>query len=467
MAKRPSLFGNGIWLIAATGLENLGLLILNFALIRSYGAESHGRFVYYISVISLIRLVCDAGIGAAMVKRIGEGRNDPVRMLGRGIFLAALCNLPFILLIWFRPELFQPSGAHVFAFFALWLAVLVIQNVAVSVFNGLQAMNLSFLVSLTYETAKIGSVIYLVLAKPAFESFLRQLNLALFASGMAIAALLFLRTRAPRRPQGPIEPVSATLRLALLLWVPNAAVGVLSQLLPIAIKIGLSDRNASYYNAIASWSMAATVVLTPAAGAFFAWTARGAERQAAGTGALPAEYFRTSGTIALAFTFILLACKDLILRCYGQEYSGLQTTFGIFILAQLAEYPRYFTTPMLSGGAHAKAAMLLELGRVATVLIATLAAMLLGRGLLAVAMSVLAAQSAFGLLRILHVRKYVAFSPMPGFVRILGAGTAGLALVSLHWPMPVNLALLLAAFSLCGGVKASDFRRMARLPGWE
>lgn len=465
MPKGHTLLGNSVWMVAASGLENLGLLILNFALIRVYGAENHGRFVYYLSIISLIRMICDAGIGAAMVKRIGEARFDPQRMLGRGIFLTALLNLPFVAVIWFYPGLFVRSGRDAFAFFALWLAFMLIQNMAVSAFNGMQKMGFTFCVSLIYETGKLVPVLYLLWAKPEFGTFLRGLNLALFSSGLAVAALLFLKTRGLPRKLGPIETVPATLRLAILLWAPNAASAVLSQAMPIIIGLGLSNTHVSYYNAIVSLSLSATVVLAPAATTFFAWTARGVVQDGTETGALSAGYFRIVGTIALGISLALLAVRDPILACYGGEYAGLQAVLGVFILAQLAEYPRYFTTPLLSAGAHSKTAMLLELGRVAAVLIATVTGMLAGRTLFAVAVSVLAAQACFGLVRILHIRKYIDFSALPGFLKILVGGIAGLAVVSLHWSPTVNVACLLGVFIVLGGAKISDFRILARIAG--
>jgi hypothetical protein len=88
--------------------------------------------------------------------------------------------------------------------------------------------------------------------------------------------------------------------------------------------------------------------------------------------------------------------------------------------------------------------------------------MFLGRSLFAVAASVLAAQAAFGVLRILHVRRFIGFSPLPAFARILAAGMAGMVLASLPWPVAVKVPILIAVFAGLGGAKADDFRRVMR-----
>lgn len=456
-------------MIAAGGLENLGLLILNLALIRVFGAADHGRFVYYLSVISVIRLVFDAGIGASMVKRIGEGRDSASRILARGISLTALLNLPFLALICMRPGLFVDSGGDLFRFFALWLAFMMVQNLAVSAFNGLQAMRLTFCVSLLYETGKLGSVAWLVICRPGFETWTRGFNLALFACGSAVAALLWWKMRSARAGSGEAgreEPLSSTLGLALMLWAPTAAIAAAAHAMPIAIKLGLGAREVSYYNALVSWSLLAAVALTPAANAFFAWCSSRASGAPAETREVEREYFRLIGAGALGIALLLLAGKDLLLRFYGPEYLGYRAVFGIFVLAQLAEYPRFFTTPLLSGGAHAKPAMLLELGRVVAVLASALIAMAIRPGLVSVAIAVLGSQLAFGFIRLLHVRKHLAFSPMPGFLRILGAGIAGALLAAMPWHPAVKCLALLALFAGCAGAKVSDIGRAARHLGW-
>jgi hypothetical protein len=286
-----------------------------------------------------------------------------------------------------------------------------------------------------------------------------------------MAALLIAKLRKAGTGAGPDEPVSATLRLALLLWAPTAAIAAFAQCMPIAIKLGLAGRDVSHYNAIVSWSMIASVVLTPAAGAFFVWAAGnvggGTGPREPGVATVPAEYFRITGAVALGFALVLLLAKDAILRLYGEGFPALGTVFGFFILAQLAEYPRFFTTPFLSGGSHAKAAMLIELGRVALTLAATVAAMATGHSLYAVALSVFSVQAAFGIIRLLHVRGFLAFAPLPGFLRILAAGTAGLAIVS-HVPQPgLRTAALIALFLALGGARAADIRRMGRALGWK
>ena len=452
----------------ANGLENLGLLLFNLAMVRVYGFQTHGRFVFYLSVIALFRLVLDAGIGAKMTKQFGNRKRPLPAVLRSGLGWMGLLNLPFVVLIAVKPGWIVGNDPGAFGYFALWLFAMLVENIAISTFNGLQAMHLSFLSCLLYEGTKLTLVTYLWFARPAFEHFIKVANTGIFLASLSVILLMaFALGRFPADPKKDIPAHRPFILSALLLWVPTASTAIFPQIMSILIKCGLSDRHVSYYNAMASWSMIGAVILAPTANALFAWTARHDSGSASGNSsghiALLGEYYRWTGIIAMGSSLALLAASGPILNLYGKEILPFINVYAILVMAQLADYPRFFTVPFLSGGRSAKASMFIELIRFFLTVGACACAILTGYGLMGVAMAIFIVQSLSGVLRLLHVRRSFPLPLFPLFIRNLVAATLSLIVFYHDFPDAVEYAIQTVIFLVFSGIRPADFKTVYKL----
>ena len=465
-----ALFGGSLWLVLASGMANLGLLLFNLAMIRVYGFGVHGRIVFYLSVISILRLVMDAGIGSMMTKEIGNKIRPIKSVLKSGIGWTLLFSFPVIALIAFDPGLFVGPDRAEFGFFSLWFFAMSVENIAASVFNGLQAMHLTFFSCLMIEGTKFSLVGYLWFVRPDIHQFILVANLGIFIAALFITILLVssvwnIPSVLEKRPPDP----SAFLLSAVVLWVPTAAAAIFPQAMTILIKFGLSESQVSYYTAIASWSLIGAVILNPAANALFAWTTRNNQLSTSshfeGQVGTMTQYFRWTGIISMGCSLSLLAASEFILKLYGGEVLNLWRVFVILVLAQFADYPRFFTVPYLSGGNHPLATVGIEIGRFILSLVASEGAILAGFGLIGIAWAILGVQFLCGVARIFHIRKWFSPPLFPLFLRNLTAVGIAVWATFARIPNSIEIPLLVILFMVFSGVRVADFKGVFRTVG--
>lgn len=462
MEKARALARGGAWLAAANLLENAGLFLLNLALARRYGAADHGRFVIALSTLGLLRLVFDAGLGPALTRLIASGGGRPA--LRRAAMAALAVNAPALLLLAALPALRGGQSAGLpLAVFAPWYAALAVQSLACAAFNGLGDLRAAFFASVGLEAARLGALCWLLLAHPRFDVFPAGINAGMAAAAAGMAVLLIAKSA--RLPGNVAAPSWASLmRLGGGLWIPAAGPAVMSQALPLIVGFTLGPSAVSQYNVITSWSLMAAVAFTPLANAFFGWSARHGAESDPERGRIQAGYFRTLGHLTFAFALLLIAGADRILGLYGNGYRELKPAFLVLVLAQAAEFSRFLTAPLLSGGNWIPRALRMESARILAVLAAVAFAGRIGGSLLSVAGTLLALQAVFGPVRLLDARPALAFAPFGIYARVVLGCAGAFLLAFVPVPPAAVLSLMALALALAGFRSATDIRGILRAP---
>jgi O-antigen/teichoic acid export membrane protein len=470
---KQTLLSSSLWLIFANGFGNLVLLLFNLTLVRIYGFTVHGKFVYYLTLIALFRLIIDAGLGSMLTKEISNKLRPLKTVLIQAISWTALLNLPIAALIATNPEFLAGRDGAAFSIFTLWFVAMVVENISASIFNGLQSMHLSFFSALIMEGTKLSLIAYLWFLKPSIEDFIIIANLSLFMASLGVVILIaYSLHKLPNLNQDLVSKAKVTqpnslveisfLKSALVLWFSTSGALLLPQIMTLLINFGLTSRDVSFYTAMVSWSLIGAVVLAPAANAMFAWSAGHSSELHPTLNAshvsIQSSYYRWIGIISLGCSVLLLGAGSFILQIYGEEMQSLSPAFSLLVLAQLADYPRFFTIPFLSGGGHARASMNIEVTRFILILITSASAIFFGYGLMGIAWSIFVVQLSLGVLRIVHLRRFFPAPLFPAFFRNLSAAIIAYGLESLSLPISFKVLFLVLIFILFSGIRLADFK---------
>ncbi len=442
---KPAFWRASAFLVFSNGITNLVLLALGLILIRKFGADVHGRFVFFLSLIAVFRLLFDLGINTAIIRIIGRDETRKPKILGALMVLSVIPYLPILITIIFWPNWIVGENTQSFRYFSALLAVSVIQNFATSFFNGMLKMNLSMTTVLGFESIKISALIHLLAKHPPFSEFLVWW---IFGQLAAASIVVFLILRQMGRMGWAIpdfQSLSIVLRLALPFWIPGIAIIVFPQILIILVNIRLSDAMTSYFAILYSWSAISVIVLHPISNVFFSWISNG-NTTAAG---MPSEslqaYFRVIGLVSLAFALTLWGAGSFILELYGEGFHKYAPVFGLLVLAHALEFPRFFSLPLLWGNAKGNVSFWIETARVLTGVLAVSAVMRLTEDLLGIAVCIAILSLLFSLYRLYDIRKRFGWNLFTPFLQIATGGLVGLAL---YFRLESDFAPLAAACTL-------------------